>query len=242
MSVVILERYTQRVMPNTEGAPAAGSNGGGRPPLHSGDRLTRLEFERRYEANPDLKAELLEGVVVVSSPVRVRVHGLPHSAIMAWLGAYWAATPGVVVNDNTTLRLDRENVLQPDACLWVESSGRAWVDRDDYLSGAPELVVEIAASSAAHDLHDKLRVYRRNGVQEYLVLVAYEREVRWFNWQTGEDREITPDDDGVLRSLLFPGLWLDPVRFWEGDIAGLLALLQQGLATRETAGPMESIG
>jgi Uma2 family endonuclease len=113
------------------------------------------------------------------------------------------------------------------------------VDRDDYLSGAPELVVEIAASSAAHDLHDKLRVYRRNGVQEYLVLVAYELEVRWFNWQTGEDREITPDDDGMLRSLLFPGLWLDPVRFWQGDVAGLLAVLQQGLATRETAGPMD---
>jgi Uma2 family endonuclease len=239
MSVVVLERNTQRVMPNTAGSPAAGSNGGGRPPLQSGDRLTCQEFERRYEANPDLKAELLEGVVVVSSPVRVRVHSLPHSAIMAWLGAYWAATPGVVVNDNTTLRLDRENVLQPDACLWVESSGRAWVDRDDYLSGAPELVVEIAASSAAHDLHDKLRVYRRNGVQEYLVLVAYELEVRWFNWQTGEDREITPDDDGMLRSLLFPGLWLDPVRFWQGDVAGLLAVLQQGLATRETAGPMD---
>jgi Uma2 family endonuclease len=235
MSVVVLERNTQRVMPNTEGSPAAGSNGGGRPPLHSGDRLTCQEFERRYEANPDLKAELLEGVVVVSSPVRVRVHSLPHSAIMAWLGAYWAATPGVVVNDNTTLRLDRENVLQPDACLWVESSGRAWIDNDDYLAGAPELVVEIAASSAAHDLHDKLRVYRRNGVQEYLVLVAYEREVRWFNWQTGEDREITPGDDGVLRSLRFPGLWLDPVRFWEGDVAGLLALLRQGLQAREAA-------
>ncbi len=154
---------------------------------------------------------------------------------MAWLGAYWAATPGVMVNDNTTLRLDRENVLQPDACLWIESSGRAWIDRDDYLAGAPELVVEIAASSVAHDLHDKLRVYRRNGVQEYLVLVAYERQVRWFNWQTGEDREIMPDADGALRSLLFPGLWLDPVRFWEGDVAGLLALLQQGLA--EAGGP-----
>lgn len=128
------------------------------------------------------------------------------------------------------MRLDRENVLQPDACLWIESSGRAWIDPDDYLAGAPELVVEIAASSVAHDLHDKLRVYRRNGVQEYLVLVAYERQVRWFNWQVGEDREIMPDDDGILRSLLFSGLWLDPVRFWEGDVAGLLALLQQGLA------------
>lgn len=242
MSVVVLERDTQRVMPKTAGAPAAGSNGGGRPPLHSGDRLTRLEFERRYEANPDLQAELLEGVVVVSSPVRVRVHGEPHSLVMTWLTVYRGATPGVRAVDNATLRLDRENVLQPDACLWVESSGRAWVDRDDYLAGAPELVVEIAASSAAHDLHDKLRVYRRNGVQEYLVLVAYEREVRWFNWQTGEDREIMPDDDGMLRSLLFPGLWLDPARFWQGDVAGLLAVVQQGLASPDHGAFVEKPG
>ena len=94
----------------------------------------------------------------MSSPVHVRVHGLPHSVVMTWLGAFWAATPGVVVSDNTTLRLDRENVLQPDACLWIESSGRAWIDRADYLAGAPELVVEIAASSAAHDLHDAARL------------------------------------------------------------------------------------
>ncbi len=234
MSVAVLERDQQQIPRTLPTSPVKNSNGGGRPPLHSGDRLTRLEFERRYEANPDMKAELMEGVVVVSSPVHVRVHGLPHSVVMTWLGAFWAATPGVVVSDNTTLRLDRENVLQPDACLWIESSGRAWIDRADYLAGAPELVVEIAASSAAHDLHDKLRVYRRNGVQEYLVLAAYEQEVHWFNWQTGEDRVITPDADGILRSQLFPGLWLDPARFWQVDVAGLLAVLQQGLAGRES--------
>ncbi len=234
MSVPVLERDEQQIARTLSISPAKSTNGGGRLPLHSGDRLTRLEFERRYEAYPDLKAELIEGVVVVSSPVHVRAHAEPHSLIMAWLTVYRGATSGVRTADNATLRLDRENVLQPDACLWVESSGRAWIDRDDYLAGAPELVVEIAASSAAHDLHDKLRVYRRNGVQEYLVLVAYEREVRWFNWQMGEDREITPGEDGILRSLRFSGLGLDPARFWESDVAGLLAVLQQGLATRES--------
>lgn len=241
MSVATVEREEQRMTPLKAALSVRGSNGGGRPPLHSGDRLTRLEFERRYAANPEVKAELMEGVVVVSSPVHVRVHGLPHSVIMAWLGAYWAATPGVIVSDNATLRLDRENVLQPDACLWIEDSGMAWIDQDDCLAGAPELVVEIAASSAAHDLHDKLRVYRRNGVKEYLVLAAYEREVYWFNWQTGEDRVITPDADGILRSQLFPGLWLDPMRFWQTDVAGLLAVLQQGLAARDSQ-QMESAG
>jgi Uma2 family endonuclease len=234
MSVATVEREEQRMTPPKAPPSVRGSNGGGRPPLHSGDRLTRLEFERRYEANPDVKAELMEGVVVVSSPVHVRVHGEPHSVIMAWLTVYRGATPGLRSVDNATLRLDRENVLQPDACLWIENSGKAWIDQDDYLAGAPELVVEIAASSAAHDLHDKLRVYRRNGVQEYLVLAAYEQEVYWFNWQTGEDRVITPDADGILRSQLFPGLWFDPARFWQVDVAGLLAVLQQGMAARDS--------
>ena len=90
-------------------------------------------------------------------------------------------------------------------------------------------------ASVAVDLHDKLRVYHRNGVQEYLVLLALEREVRWYNWQTGEDRVIVADDDGIMRNQLFPGLWLNPERFWQGDVAGVLAALQQGLATEEHA-------
>ncbi len=232
MSVLTLDRQET---PATPDLPAEKTNGAGRLPLHNGDRLSRAEFERRYADHPELKAELIEGVVYVSSPVRSTRHGKPHSQIMAWLGAYWAATPGVTVDDNTTLRIDLENELQPDACMWIETSGRTRVDADDYLAGAPELVIEIAASSASYDLHDKLRVYRRNGVQEYLVLLALERDVRWYNWQLGEDRVIVADDDGIMRSPLFPGLWLNPERFWHGDVAGVLAALQRGLAAEEHA-------
>jgi hypothetical protein len=79
------------------------------PPLDSGDRLTRSEFERRYDAMPHLKkAELIEGVVYMPSPVRVRSHGKPHGQIMSWVGVYCAATPGVDFADNPTLRLDPE--------------------------------------------------------------------------------------------------------------------------------------
>ena len=97
------------------------------------------------------------------------------------------------------------------------------------------MVIEIAASSVSYDLHDKLRAYRRNGVQEYLVLAAFDKDVHWFNWRGGEDHLLTPGDDGILRSRIFPGLWLDPVRFWQGDVAGVLTILQQGLATPEHA-------
>ena len=97
------------------------------------------------------------------------------------------------------------------------------------------MVIEIAASSVSYDLHDKLRAYRRNGVQEYLVLAAFDKDVHWFNWRGGEDHLLTPGDDGILRSRIFPGLWLDPVRFWQGDVAGVLTRLQEGLATPEHA-------
>ena len=139
------------------------------PPLENGDRLTRSDFEQRYDAMPHVKkAELIEGIVYIPSPVRVRSHGKPHGQIMSWIGTYSAATPGVDFADNTTLRLDPDNEPQPDAMLWVDAAagGHANVSDDDYLEGSPELIVEVAASSASYDLRVKCEVYRRNGVQE----------------------------------------------------------------------------
>lgn len=207
----------------------------GRPPLDSGDRLTRTEFEHRYAARPDIKkAELIEGVVYVPLPVSLQ-HGEPHSDIIAWVGTYRAATPGIRIADNTSLRLDVDNEPQPDVSVWIDDpTGQALrVPKEGFLEVVPELIIEVAASSAAYDLHDKLNVYRRNRVQEYLVLVIYERETRWHTWREGEYQLLEPDEEGILRSRVFPGLWLHPERFWEGDLAGVLAVLQRGLESHE---------
>jgi len=146
-----------------------------------------------------------------------------------------AATPGIRVSDNTSLRLDADNEPQPDVCVWVDDpTGEALrVPRDSYLEITPDLIVEVTASSASYDLHDKLNAYRRNGVQEYLVLPVYERETRWYEWPEGEYQRLEPGEDGILRSRVLPGLWLQPERFWEGDLAGVLAVLQRGLASPE---------
>ncbi|GIW00945.1 Uma2 family endonuclease [Roseiflexus sp.] len=208
-------------------APAA------RPPLHSGDRLTRVEFARRYGLHPDIKkAELIDGVVYVASPVRHRQHGKPHSLLVGWIIAYAAATPGIDFSDNATVVLDFENEHQPDALLRLEPhhGGRSRVTGDDYIEGPPDLIVEIAASSAAYDLHDKKRVYARVGVREYLVAQAYEQRVDWWELREGVFTPLPPEADGTLRSRVFPGLWLDPAALWRGDAAALLAALQRGLA------------
>lgn len=206
-------------------------------PLENGDRLPRGEFERRYLASPNLKkAELIEGVVHMPSPVRA-VHAEKHGDLLNWLGAYSAATPGVAVLDNATVRLDLDNEPQPDALLRIESEiiGQSRVDADGYLAGPPELVAEVAASSAAYDLHDKLHVYRRNGVLEYLVWRVYDGEFDWFVLTEDEYRPLAPDAAGILRSRTFPGLRLARRALLDGDFGAVLAELSKGLDTAEHA-------
>jgi Uma2 family endonuclease len=204
------------------------------PPLENGDRLTRIEFERRYHAMPQVKkAELIEGMVYMASPLRIRRHGEPHARIMTWLGNYWAATPGIGLADNTTVRLDADNEPQPDALLRIEVGGQSSISDDDYVEGAPELIVEIAASTVSIDLHDKLKVYRRNQVQEYLVWRVYDRQFDWFRLKSGEYIQLEPNADGIICSEIFPGLWLKKSALIAGDLARVLAVVQQGIATAE---------
>lgn len=200
------------------------------PPLENGDRLTRPEFERRYAAMSHIKkAELVEGCVYMASPVRITQHGAPHARIMAWLGIYWAATPGVQVGDNPTVRLDADNEVQPDALLRLETNGQSRISDDGYVEGAPELVIEIAASSASIDLNQKLHVYRRNQVQEYLVWQVYEAVFTWFRLRDGQYLSLPANPSGILCSEIFPGLWLDASALLAGDLATVLSVAQAGI-------------
>ena len=210
----------------------------GVPPLENGDRLTRDEFERRYEAMPHLKkAELIEGVVYVPSPVRYRHHGAPHAHLISWLGQYAAGTPGVEVSDNSTVRLDLDNEPQPDALLLIDPAcgGQTRFSTDDYIEGSPELVAEVASSSVSYDLHAKLHVYRRNGVREYIVWRVLEQAIDWFVLHAGQYERLPVDANGWLRSAVFPGLWLDPAALVRGDLATVLTIVQQGLGSPEHA-------
>jgi Uma2 family endonuclease len=206
------------------------------PLLQNGDRLTRDEFERRYEAMPELKkAELVEGVVYLPSPVKQSQHGRPHALVINWLVSYSAGTPGVDFGCESTVRLDLVNEPQPDACLFLlpEHGGRARISEDDYLEGAPELIVEVAATSASYDLHSKLTAYRRNGVREYVVWRVLDRELDWFALKRREYRLIPAGPKGIRKSLVFPGLWLDPAALIRGSLPGVLKALEKGLGSPE---------
>lgn len=205
------------------------------PPLENGDNLTSLEFERRYSAMPHLKkAQLIEGKVYMASPLRFEPHAEPHANLIGWLWNYKIATPGVRLGDNPTVRLDLDNEPQPDAVLLIDSQfgGQSRLSDDGYIEGAPELVVEIAASTATIDLRDKKRAYRRNGVKEYIVWQVSDRQFDWFVLEGGDYTSLTPNNN-IIQSRVFPGLWLAVSALLAGDMAEVLKTLQTGLASPE---------
>lgn len=208
------------------------------PPLQPGDRLTRPEFERRFDATPNLKkAELIEGVVYMPPPVSHAGHAAPHLRIGAWLGVYLASTPGITGGDNASLRLDFDNMPQPDAYLMIAaaSGGQARIDEEGYVAGAPELVVEVSASTVSFDLHAKRAVYRRAGVKEYLVWRVMDQAIDWFILRSGEFEPLEPGTDGLLRSAVFAGLWLEAEAMITGDLGAVLNTVQRGVTSPEHA-------
>jgi Uma2 family endonuclease len=208
------------------------------PSLNDGDRLTRDEFERRYDSMPNLnKAELIEGVVRVPSPVRQRHHSSPHFRLVGWLFMYRARTPGVEGGANPSVRMDMGTMPQPDCLLYIDPKhgGQAAIDEDDYLNGSPNRIAEVAASSVSYDLHEKLEAYRRNGVREYIVWRVDDQKVDWFVLREGGYGELAPETDGTLHSTVFPGLWLDPAALLHDDFDTLLGVLERGLDSPEHA-------
>jgi Uma2 family endonuclease len=193
--------------------------------MQQGDVLSRAEFERRYAAMPHLKkAELIEGIVYMASPVRADVHGIPHVDLATLLRVYATKHSGLLVADNATVRLDPLNEPQPDLLLMREN-GQARVGDDGFICGAPEFIAEIAASSASYDLHQKKRVYHRAGVREYLVWIADENRLVWWRMEDDEFVEIPADGNGLMASREFPGLVIDAAALTAGDLATALARL-----------------
>jgi len=221
----------------TETDTASASSGKPIPPLRNGDHLDRIEFERRYNAMPHInKAELIEGVVYMPSPVSFESHGRQHFQLNTLLGLYEFQTPGVLGADNATVRLDLDNEPQPDVVLLIEpaSGGRTTIT-DGYITNGPELAAEVAASSVSIDRNAKFRVYRRNGVCEYILWRVEDDEIDWFILRGGQYELLPAGKDGIVRSEVFPGLWIDVAALLTGNRARMLTVLQQGLASPEYA-------
>ena len=203
------------------------------PPLEAGDRLTRAEFLRRWEAHPEInKAELIGGMVFMPSPLS-REHGVIDADVGLWLGTYRVSTPGTESGHNATSFL-LEDTPQPDNFLRIlPEYGGSSHEEGIYLGGRPELLAEICGSSASYDLHVKLELYEAARIPEYLAVLLFEKEVRWHMLVGRRYRLLPRDRDGLLRSRAFPGLWLDGKALLEGNMQRVLARLQKGLDSAE---------
>ncbi len=205
------------------------------PPLQSGDRLGVSEYMERYEAMPEhVRAELISGVVYMASPV-YDPHASFHAWLVSWLGLFAFDTPGCEPKIGPTLLLGPEDAPEPDAALRLkpEAGGKSRLARQKILSGPVELVAEVADSSAAIDLHDKKEAYLAGGVREYLIVAVQTDEVIWLSRRGRRWTRLTPDRAGVLKSRVFPGLWLDPRALLEDDTRRLQSVAKAGLRSRE---------
>jgi Uma2 family endonuclease len=213
-------------------------------PLENGDRLDAAEFERRYDAMPHLKkAELIRGIVYMGSPVRIDFHGQPHADLLGWLSIYRFATPHVGSGDNSTMRLDDKNQPQPDACLFIDSAhgGQSRVN-NGYLTGAPELVAEVSSSTVSFDTHWKKEVYAEFGVREYLIWRVLDQEIDWWKLRDGVYESLPIDAAGIVRSEVFPGLWLATAALIEARLSDVQAVLARGLADPSHAAFVAKLG
>lgn len=231
------------------------------PELRDGDRLDTAEFLRRYEATPEgFRAELINGVVYVNRWIEVgpngeervmppisgggRGHAGPQMTIIGAFANYMAGTQGADASAPATLVLSPvDSAPEPDAMMRIlsECDGASYLGDDQYYHGPPELVVEIARSTVKIDLGSKFDMYERNGVQEYVVWRVRQGVIDWFQLERGEYQPIEPDADGILKSRVFPGLWLDPKALIAGDMAKVLAVVQRGIASPEHAKFVEKL-
>jgi hypothetical protein len=208
----------------------------GIPLLVNGERMKQPEFHRRYEAyDEDEKWELIGGIVYKAPSMLSLRHSDYDGAIGFVLEMYRLVTLGTQALHNATAILDAESEPQPDLGLRIlpEYGGQSRTTPDDYLQGAPELLVEVTHSRRALAMHGKRDDYQRTGVLEYLVVCMEEQEVHWFHFPSGES--IQPNRQGVSRSRVFPGLWLDVAALLRLDAPRLMDVLQQGLASRAHA-------
>ena len=215
------------------------SNGAGgaaldAPPLQPGDTLTRDEFLRRWEQHPEIKfAELIGGVVYMPSPLS-RLHGVSDRLVSGWLFCYNVATPGTETGSNVTTLMGDDSP-QPDGYLRIlPECGGSSRDEGLYVGGAAELLAEVCVSSASYDLHQKLELYQRAGVPEYLAVLMREKEIRWHRL-TKTGYQLLKPQAGVWKSRVFPGLWLDGAALLANDSAKVLATLQEGLRSTQHA-------
>src|SRR5262249_18793094 len=152
-------------------------------------------------------------------------------------------TAGTEAASNSTVCLGPEDVPQPDGMLWIlpRYGGQSRINKDGYVVGAPELAVEVAASTSSIDAHKKHESYQKYGVPGYLLWRTVHEAVDWWFLEGGTYKPLPVDEIGVIRSRIFPGLWLDRAALLQRNRAKLMECLQQGIQSVEHKAFVETL-
>ncbi len=205
------------------------------PLLENGDEMSAGEFMERYERMPNVKkAELINGVVYMASPVSLDLHSEPHAHLLGVIFNYKIHVPAIRIADNGTTKLGKKDIPQPDIKLFITSNagGQSQVV-DGYVVGPPELVAEVSASTRSIDINQKFQMYQKAGVKEYLVWRVEDDEIDWWQSIEGKYERLPMDDAGIIRSVVFPGLWLNVPELLAENLPAVIATLNVGIASPE---------
>jgi Uma2 family endonuclease len=200
--------------------------------MHNGDKMSQREFSKIYSKLPEpYKAELVAGIVYEPPPPTL-LHSVGDLDLSALLRYYTAYTPGTQSGHDCSVILSDEDQVQPDSFLRVlpELGGQSanWRRK---IKGAPELVAEVSFSSRSIDLHIKKERYAKFGVKEYIIFCVEPSLIQGLNLASGE--MLPMDENGVIRSEIFPGLWIDARSLSTGDYKSAFETLSLGLQSSQ---------
>ena len=179
----------------------------------------------------------MDGIVYVMSSRVTVPHAVSHFDLIGLMGAYCVPTPGIAGCVGGTVRLSAECEPQPDVSLRILEShgGQSRIDEDYFIAGAPEMIAEISYESLNYDTDIKRPIYEREGVREFILWRVEDQIVDWYVLRDGTYELLVPDENGIVRSEIFPGLWMHAEAMARRDMGAVARVLQQGLASAEHA-------
>ncbi|MGM9507302.1 Uma2 family endonuclease [Larkinella sp. GY13] len=175
------------------------------------------EAQRRKEfrewLRDDVKAEFINGVVVMHSPVK-RQHLNASENLLMLLKVYVNKQDLGEVNTEKALVALSRNDYEPDICYWNKEIAASFHD-DQMEHPAPDLIVEILSrTTTGRDRGIKFEDYAAHGVREYWMIDPVRQSLEQYKLDEDlmafEEAAVLFVDD-TLESLTIPGFRI-PVR------------------------------
>lgn len=164
----------------------------------------------REELSPSVKAEFINGEVIVHSPAMAR-HIIAKKNLLSLLDTYVKVHRlGLVLDEKALIALTR-NDYEPDINFFAPAKAEA-IKPDQHLFPAPDFIVEVLSDSTEHrDRGIKFRDYAAHGVREYWLVDTETEIVEQYENTDGHYALRLKVNTGTLASFVVPGFEI-PVR------------------------------